>query len=97
MPWLDHGIRLLRVNPFYSKRELTLRVRNFETGAITMPEKKDATGTIVQQKSCSDGQPSKVNDRDGNPIEISVVVVWRDVNTAEDLFEVDDYDDFVAV
>jgi regulator of protease activity HflC (stomatin/prohibitin superfamily) len=85
------------VNPFYSKRKLTLRVRNFETGAITTPEKKDATGKIVQHKSRSAGRPSKVNDRDGNPIEISAVVVWRVVNTAEALFEVDDYEDFVAV
>jgi regulator of protease activity HflC (stomatin/prohibitin superfamily) len=85
------------VNPFFTKRKITLRVRNFETGAITTPEKKDATGTIVQHKSRSAGRPSKVNDRDGNPIEISAVVVWRVINTAEALFEVDDYEDFVAV
>jgi hypothetical protein len=53
------------VNPFYGKRKLSLRVRNFETSA---------------------GKPVKVNDRDGNPIEISAVVVWRAVNTAEILF-----------
>ena len=43
------------------------------------------------------GRPAKVNHRDGNPIEISAVFVWRVVNTAEALFEVDDYEDFVAV
>ncbi len=85
------------VNPFYSKRKISLRVRNFETGAITTPERKDAAGTIVQHKSRSAGRPSKVNDRDGNPIEISAVVVWKVINTAEALFEVDDYNDFVAV
>ncbi len=85
------------VNPFYSKRKISLRVRNFETGAITTPERKDATGTIVQHKTRSAGRPSKVNDRDGNPIEISAVVVWKVINTAEALFEVDDYNDFVAV
>jgi regulator of protease activity HflC (stomatin/prohibitin superfamily) len=85
------------VNPFYSKRKVTLRVRNFETGAITTPEKKDAAGKILQHKSRSAGRPSKVNDRDGNPIEISAVVVWRVVNTAEAMFEVDDFEDFVAV
>lgn len=85
------------VNPFYSKKKLSLRVRNFETGAITTPEKKDSAGQIVQHKSRSAGRPSKVNDRDGNPIEISAVVVWKVVNTAEALFEVDDYEDFVAV
>ncbi len=85
------------VNPFYTKRKISLRVRNFETGTITTPEKKDAAGKIVQYKSRSASRPSKVNDKDGNPIEISAVVVWRVVNTAEALFEVDDYEDFVAV
>jgi len=85
------------VNPFFSKRKITLRVRNFETGSITTPEVKDAAGKILQHKSRSSGKPSKVNDRDGNPIEISAVVVWRVVNTAEAVFEVDDYEDFVAV
>ncbi|MCA9259325.1 MAG: SPFH domain-containing protein [Planctomycetales bacterium] len=85
------------VNPFYSKKKLTLRIRNFETGSIVSPEVKDAAGKVLQRKSRSSGKPSKVNDRDGNPIEISAVVVWRVVNTAEALFEVDDYEDFVAV
>jgi regulator of protease activity HflC (stomatin/prohibitin superfamily) len=61
------------VNPFYSKRRLSLRVRNFET------------------------ERSKVNDIDGNPVEIASVVVWKVVETAEASFEVDDYEDFVHV
>ena len=74
------------VNPFYSKKRISMRVRNFETGSITTPEKKDQTGNIVTQKSRSSSRPSKVNDRDGNPIEISAVVAWKVVNTAEALF-----------
>jgi regulator of protease activity HflC (stomatin/prohibitin superfamily) len=85
------------VNPFYSKKRISLRVRNFETGSRSTPEQKDAAGQIVAQKSRTQGRPSKVNDRDGNPIEISAVVVWKVVNTAEAMFEVDDYEDFVAV
>ena len=85
------------VNPFFSKKKLSLRVRNFETGSLSTPEKKDAAGKVVQEKTRTHGRPSKVNDRDGNPIEISAVVVWRVVNTVEALFEVDDYEDFVAV
>jgi regulator of protease activity HflC (stomatin/prohibitin superfamily) len=85
------------VNPFYSKRKISLRIRNFETGATTSPEVKDAAGKVLQQRSRSHGRPSKVNDRDGNPIEISAIVVWRVINTVEALFEVDDYEDFVAV
>ena len=39
----------------------------------------------------------KVNDNEGNPIEIAAVVVWRVVDTAEAVFEVDDFNNFVKV
>lgn len=39
----------------------------------------------------------KVNDHDGNPIEIGAVVVWRVVDTAEACFQVDNYDNFLHV
>jgi regulator of protease activity HflC (stomatin/prohibitin superfamily) len=39
----------------------------------------------------------KVNDSEGNPIEIAAVVVWRVVETAEATFEVDDYEHYVRV
>jgi regulator of protease activity HflC (stomatin/prohibitin superfamily) len=60
-------------NPFYTKRRVSLRVRNFETGKL------------------------KVNDHGSNPIEIAAVVVWQVVDTAEAVFEVDDYDNYVHV
>ena len=40
---------------------------------------------------------TKVNDADGNPIEIAAVVVWRITDTARAVFEVDDYDEFVTI
>jgi regulator of protease activity HflC (stomatin/prohibitin superfamily) len=39
----------------------------------------------------------KVNDNHSNPIEIGAIVVWKVVETAEALFEVDDYQRYVAV
>jgi regulator of protease activity HflC (stomatin/prohibitin superfamily) len=60
-------------NPFYTKRRVSLRVRNFESARL------------------------KVNDNDGNPIEIAAVVVWKVVDTAEAVFEVDDYNNYVHV
>jgi regulator of protease activity HflC (stomatin/prohibitin superfamily) len=39
----------------------------------------------------------KVNDANGNPIEIGAIVVWRVVDTAEAMFEVDDYENYVKV
>jgi len=58
-------------NPFYAKKRISLRIRNFETAKL------------------------KVNDNHGNPIEIAAVVVWKVVDSAEALFEVDDYQHYV--
>ncbi len=85
------------VNPFFSKRKLSLRIRNFETGSTTTPEKKNEAGVVVTPGTRTGGKPSKVNDKDGNPIDISAVVVWKVVDTAEASFEVDDYEDFMQV
>lgn len=60
-------------NPFYSKKRVSLRVRNFETAKL------------------------KVNDHDGNPIEIGAVVVWKVIDTAEAAFQVDNYEEYVHV
>lgn len=85
------------VNPFFSKKKISLRVRNFETGSAKVHEEKDSAGKVLKHGGRSAGRPSKVNDRDGNPVDISAVVVWRVVDTAEALFEVDDYEDYVAI
>jgi regulator of protease activity HflC (stomatin/prohibitin superfamily) len=61
------------VNPFTTRRFVSLRIRNFESGKL------------------------KVNDHIGNPIEIAAIVVWRVVETAEAMFEVNDYEHFVTV
>ena len=39
----------------------------------------------------------KVNDNAGNPVEIAAVVVWKVVDSAEAVFEVDDYENFVSI
>ena len=39
----------------------------------------------------------KVNDADGNPVEIAAVVVWRVAESAKAVFDVDDYEEFVAI
>lgn len=85
------------VNPFYSKRKLSLRIRNFETGSTSTPEEKNQAGRVVKAGGRTASKPSKVNDSDGNPIDISAVVVWKVVDTVEALFEVDDYEHFVEV
>jgi regulator of protease activity HflC (stomatin/prohibitin superfamily) len=61
------------VNPFTSRRKISVRIRNHETGI------------------------AKVNDAEGNPIEIAAVVVWKVEDTARAVFEVDEFVDFVSI
>lgn len=69
----DRSEGLRWANPLYTKKAVSLRVRNFESGRL------------------------KVNDANGNPIEIAAVVVWRVVDTAEAVFEVDNYENYVTI
>lgn len=56
--------------------------------------KRRAVSTKVRTHLTS---PLKVNDSEGNPLEISVAVVWRVTNTARALFFVDDFTEYVAM
>ncbi|SDD67184.1 SPFH domain-containing protein [Aquimonas voraii] len=67
----DTGLRWN--NPFFAKRHVSLRVRNFESGKL------------------------KVNELEGSPIEIASVIVWKVVDSAEAVFNVDDYESFVHI
>jgi regulator of protease activity HflC (stomatin/prohibitin superfamily) len=82
------------VNPFTSKKPVSLRLRNFETGQQSTPELKDAAGKVTQSAT-HQRRATKVNDRDGNPIEIAAIVGWRVVDTAAALLTVDRYEDYV--
>jgi regulator of protease activity HflC (stomatin/prohibitin superfamily) len=59
--------------PLTDRRNVSIRVRNFETNHL------------------------KVNDADGNPVEIASIVVWQVADTSHALFAVDDYLNFVRV
>jgi len=60
-------------NIFYTKKKISKRVRNFESGKL------------------------KVNELDGSPIEIAAIVVWEVSDSAEAVFNVDDYESFVQI
>jgi len=59
------------VNPFYSRSNISLRARNFESEKV------------------------KVNDKMGNPIMISVILVWKVQDTFKAFYEVDNYEKFI--
>lgn len=60
-------------NPFLSKSNISLRVRNFDSETL------------------------KVNELEGSPIEIGAIVVWQVTDSAQALFGVDDYVQFVQI
>ncbi len=62
---------LFFANPFFTKKRITLRARNFETTRL------------------------KVNDRHSNPVEIAAIVVWRVIDSAEAMFEVENVEAYV--
>ncbi|NNK40531.1 MAG: SPFH domain-containing protein, partial [Winogradskyella sp.] len=61
------------VNPFYTKKKISLRASNFDSERL------------------------KVNDKLGNPVMISTILVWRVENTYNAAFDVDNYENFVRV
>jgi regulator of protease activity HflC (stomatin/prohibitin superfamily) len=81
-------------NPFYTKTKISMRVQTFETGMSGTAEVKNAEGKVLVPAS-SHRQPSKVNDKDGTPIEIAAVVVWRVVSPAAAVLQVAQFQDFV--
>ncbi len=60
-------------NPFYTRQQISLRARNFDSDRV------------------------KVNDKLGNPVMISVILVWKVRNTFKAAYEVDNYENFVRV
>jgi len=64
---------LFWVNPFYTKKKISLRASNFDSERL------------------------KVNDKLGNPVMISTILVWRVLDTYKAAFDVDNYENFVRV
>jgi len=64
---------LFWVNPFYTKKRISLRARNFDSERL------------------------KVNDKLGNPIIISTILVWKVSDTYRSAFDVDNYEHFVRI
>lgn len=94
-------------NPFYSRSmggsagigEM-LELEMSDSKAAKAAAQKAAKGnptTISTRVRTLNGERLKVNDKMGNPIEIANVVVWHVADTAKALFDVDDYQSYVAM
>ncbi len=84
------------VNPFS-----TAVVPGAADQSITLSADKVALQTAKSKISLKalthDNHKQKINDQMGNPIEVGIVVIWRVVDTAKAVFNVDNYTDFLSI
>ncbi len=90
-------------NPFYSNGPSSMRAvaeagKTGDKNAIAQALKKHPSRNKISLRARNlNGDKLKVNDKRGNPIEIGAVVVWRVQDTAQAMFDVDDYENYVSV
>ena len=91
-------------NPFYSNGQAQsfavamADASAAEQGKAPQPSRKTAGRNKISLRARTlNGEKLKVNDRKGNPVEIATVVVWHVEDTAQAMFDVDDYESYVAI
>jgi regulator of protease activity HflC (stomatin/prohibitin superfamily) len=86
-------------NPFYSNGSGgAVHVGVGAKGEITLnrPRKHPRMKISLRARNLN-GERLKVNDKQGNPIEIAAVIIWRVRDTAQAMFDVDDYEEYVRL
>jgi regulator of protease activity HflC (stomatin/prohibitin superfamily) len=89
-------------NPFYSNgpvqfRTIQERVAAAKASATAPTRKPLGRNKISLRARNLNGERLKVNDKRGNPVEIAAVVVWRVDDSAQAMFDVDNYENYVPI
>lgn len=94
-------------NPFYSNgrasgvgqaKSALKAAATAESGVVAGVAHKQLSRNRISLRARNlNGDKLKVNDKRGNPVEIAVVVVWRVRDTAQAMFDVEDYENYVRV
>ena len=86
-------------NPFYSNGSLgvTTQKENGASAPKAVQRPRITRFKVSLRIRTLNGEKLKVNDKRGNPIEIAAVIVWRVEDTAQALFDVDRYEDYVRL
>lgn len=90
-------------NPFYSRKmgepgpNEEVAEEGGKKGALAVKAASGISTKVSLRARTHNGERIKVNDKQGNPIEIATVVVWRVSDTAKALFDVDNYISYVAM
>ena len=94
------------VNPFcgatnpVSETEKQSLADTMSTGSKTRSNKKahqNERRKISLKTLTLSNDKQKINDSEGNPIEIGIVVIWKVVNTAKAVFNVDNYQEYLSI
>jgi len=91
-------------NPFYSngprgglRAALQAAAAKEKSGETPPMQKRGSRNKISLRVRNLNSDKLKVNDKRGNPIEIAAVIVWRIQDTAQAMFDVDDYENYVRI
>jgi len=84
-------------NPFYSRGGGWTMVPKGDGKGVTLASGGGRKYKISLRLRNLNGDKLKVNDKRGNPIEIAAVVVWKIQDTAQAMFDVDDYENYVRI
>lgn len=82
------------VNPAYLQqiKDLSQKVKSSELKSTSSMLRKNLSLKAMTLRN----EKQKINDEQGNPIEIGVNVIWRIDNTAKAVFNVDNYEDYLS-
>lgn len=86
------------INPFCSAINPTVTAQVSTTSAATgaLSVSVGANKKVSLKSITLNNEKQKVNDREGNPIEIGIIVIWRVVSATKAVFEVDNYKTYVS-
>lgn len=93
-------------NPFYANgsqgmmaeiADMQRQAINAKAGVPTVKHKSSLRNKVSLRARTLNVERLKVNDKQGNPIEIAAVVVWRVRDTAQAVFDVDDFESYVEM
>jgi len=93
-PFYTNGPRPMGV--FAQAAEMQSKLAGMKAGTTSSSRKSLGRNKISLRARTLNGDKLKVNDKRGNPIEIAAVVVWRVGDTAQAIFDVDNYENYVS-
>lgn len=85
------------INPFASKNIVGTKTTNKQNQNGTSSVVEVPQTTLSLKAITLNNQKQKINDLNGNPIEIGIVVIWKVVDGAKAVFNVENFNEFISI